>query len=49
MIKILNSRSKNFEKELDKLLSKRKNKIQLNSVLVTKIIKDVKKMVIKLF
>jgi histidinol dehydrogenase len=43
MIKILNSRSKNFEKELDKLLSKRKNKIQLNSVLVTKIIKDVKK------
>tara|TARA_B110001454_G_scaffold29789_1_gene29137 strand:- start:113 stop:1399 length:1287 start_codon:yes stop_codon:yes gene_type:complete len=43
MIKILDSRSKNFEKELDKLLSKRKNKIQLNSVLVTKIIKDVKK------
>ena len=28
---------------LDKCLSKRKNKVQLNSVSVTKIIKDVKK------
>ena len=43
MIKILDSKSKNFDITLDKLLSKRKNKIQLNSVSVTKIIKDVRK------
>ena len=43
MIKILNSKIKSFDTTLDKLLSKRKNKIQLNSVSVTKIIKDVKK------
>ncbi len=43
MIKILDSKIKNFDVTLDKLLSKRKNKIQLNSVSVTKIIKDVKK------
>ena len=43
MIKILDSKTKNFEAVLDKLLSKRKNKVQLNSVSVTKIIKDVKK------
>ena len=43
MIKILNSKLKNFDIKLDKLLYKRKNKIQLNSVLVSRIIKDVKK------
>ena len=43
MIKILDSKTKNFDTALDKLLSKRKNKVQLNSVSVTKIIKDVKK------
>jgi histidinol dehydrogenase len=43
MIKILNSKSKKFNRTLDKLLSLRKNKIKLSSVSVTKIIKDVKK------
>ena len=43
MIKILNSKSKNFNRNLNKLLSLRKNKIKLSSVSVTKIIKDVKK------
>ena len=43
MIKILDSKLKNFDKILDRLLFKRKNKIQLDSVSVTKIIKDVKK------
>ena len=43
MIKILDSKNKNFDKILDALLSKRKNKVQLNSVSVIKIIKDVKK------
>ncbi|MDC1132470.1 histidinol dehydrogenase [Candidatus Pelagibacter sp.] len=43
MIKILDSKIKNFEVTLDNLLSKRKSKVQLNSVSVIKIIKDVKK------
>ena len=43
MINILNSKIKNFDATLDKLLSKRKNKVQLNSVSVIKIIKDIKK------
>ena len=43
MIKTLDSKIKNFDTALGKLLSKRKNKVQLNSVSVTKIIKDVKK------
>ena len=43
MIKILDSKIKNFDIILDKLLSRRKNKVQLNSISVTKIIKDVKK------
>ncbi len=43
MIKTLNSKSKNFDLTLDKLLLERKNKIQLSSISVTKIIKDVKK------
>ena len=43
MIKILDSKIKNFDATLDKLLSKRKNKVQLNSVSVAKIIKDIKK------
>ena len=43
MIKILDSKIKNFDTALDKLLYKRKNKVQLNSISVIKIIKDVKK------
>ena len=42
-MKILYSNNRNFDYKLDQLLSKRKNKIQFNPVLVTKIIKDVKK------
>ena len=42
MIKILDSKNKNFDNILDNLLSKRKNKIQLSSASVIKIIKDVK-------
>ena len=42
-MKILNSNSKNFDKSLDNLLSKRKNKLKSSSVSVTKIINDVKK------
>ena len=45
MIKVIDSKSKNFDRNLEKLLSKRKSKIQssLASVVVAKIIKDVKK------
>ena len=43
MIKIINGKNKNFDLTLAKLLSRRKNKVQLNLVSVTKIIKDVKK------
>ena len=42
-MKILNSKSKNFDKLLENLLLQREKKIQLNSVSVTNIIKDVKK------
>jgi histidinol dehydrogenase len=42
-MKVLNSNSKNFDKSLDILLLRRKNKIQSNLISVTKIIKDVKK------
>ena len=42
-MKILNSNSKNFDKSLDNLLSKRKKKLKSSSVSVTKIINDVKK------
>jgi histidinol dehydrogenase len=42
-MKILNSKSKNFDKLLESLLSQRKKKIQSGSVSVTNIIKDVKK------
>ena len=42
-MKILNSKSKNFDKNLDKLLLQRKKKVQFNSVSVSSIIKDVKK------
>jgi len=43
MIKILDSKIKNFDIILDKLLSKRKNKVQRNSTSVIQIIRDVKK------
>jgi len=43
MIKVLDAKLKNFDTSLDKLLSQRMNKIGLNSILVNKIIKDVKK------
>ena len=42
-MKILNSNSKNFDKNLDNLLLQRKKKVQSNSVSVTSIVKDVKK------
>ena len=42
-MKILNSNNKNFDKILENLLLKRKEKITSNSVSVTSIIKDVKK------
>ena len=42
-MKVLNSNSKNFDKSLDILLLKRKNKIQSNSISVTNIINDIKK------
>ena len=42
-MKILNSKSKNFDKRLDNLLLQRKKKIQSDSVSVKNIIKDVKK------
>ena len=42
-MKILNGNSKTFDRNLDQLLLKRKKKIQLSSVSVSKIIKDVKK------
>ena len=42
-MKILKGNSKNFDRALDHLLLKRKNKIKTNSVSVLKIIKDVKK------
>jgi histidinol dehydrogenase len=43
MIKVLSNKIKNFDRTLDSLLLKRKNKIQIDSVLVTKIVKDVKR------
>ena len=43
MIKILNSKIKNFDIDLESLLLKRKYKIQSNTVSVIRIIKDVKK------
>jgi len=42
-MKILNGNSKKFDKSLDILLLKRKNKIQSNSISVSNIIKDVRK------
>ena len=42
-MKILNSKSKNFDKLLENLLLQRKKKIQSDSVSVTNIIKYVKK------
>jgi len=45
MIKVIDSKSKNFNRNLEKLLSNRKSKIQssLASVVVAKIVRDVKK------
>jgi len=43
MIKILNSNTRNFDWELDKFLTNRKNQVKSNSVSVTRIINDVKK------
>ena len=42
-MKILNNKSKNFDKILDVFLLKRKKKLQASSVSVTKIINDVKR------
>jgi histidinol dehydrogenase len=43
MVKVLNSSNRVFDRELDKLLSARKSKVQSSSISVTNIIKDVKK------
>ena len=43
IMKILSSKSKNFDKLLNNLLSKRKNKLKSSSISVSKIINDVKK------
>jgi histidinol dehydrogenase len=43
MVKVLISSNKGFDRELDKLLSARKSKVQSSSISVTNIIKDVKK------
>ena len=42
-MRILNSKYRNFDKDLDNLLLKRKMKVQMNSASVKKIIDDVKK------
>ena len=42
-MKILNSSSKTFNRNLDEILLKRKNKVQSSSASVTKVIQDVKK------
>ena len=47
MIKTLDSKTKNFDTVLDKLLSKRKNKTQLKSVSVLRLLKMLKEMEIK--
>ena len=43
MVKVLNSSNRGFDRELDKLLSARKSKVQSSSISVTNIVKDVKK------
>ncbi len=43
MMKILNSKLTNFNKELNNLLLRRKTKVKINSISVIKIINDVKK------
>ena len=40
-MKILNSNSKNFNKNLDSLLLQRKRKVQANPITVSSIIKDI--------
>ena len=42
-MKILNYKNKNFDRQLDQLLSIRKSKVQSSSISVVNIIKDVKK------
>ena len=42
-MKILNSKNKKFDKQIDLLLLKRKNKVKSSAVSVIKIIRDVKK------
>ena len=42
-MKLLNTNKKDFEKKIDYLIQKRKNKIKLNPVRVRNIIKDIKK------
>ena len=43
MIKILDTKKNNFDAELDKFLFNRKSKIKSNSLIVRKIIEDIKK------
>ena len=42
-MKILNSKNKKFDKQIDLLLLKRKNRVKSNVVSVIKIIRDIKK------
>ncbi len=43
MVKILNGNTRNFDLELEKFLTNRKNQVKSNSVSVTRIINDIKK------
>ena len=42
-MKVISAKNKNFDKLLDNLLSKRKNKLRSDYISVKKIIKDVRK------
>ena len=42
-MKTLKSKNKNFEKTLDRFLSRRRDKVRSNSVIIKDIIKDIKK------
>ena len=46
-MKTLNTNNRAFDRQLDNLLLRRKNKVRSETVSVVNIIKDVKKMVIK--
>ena len=49
MVKILNGSNRGFDRELDKLLSARKSKVQSSSYQLPTLLKMLKKMVIRLY